>query len=231
MKEVVTMTKESCSSRLRQALKLRNMKQADLSQITKIPKSAISQYLSGKFEPKQDRLEILAQALNVSEAWLMGYDVHCTREYNNLNLLPPTITEDYTEIPVIGEIAAGYNHIAYESWDGETVPIPNHYLRGHEVSDYFVLTVKGSSMYPLYQDGDQVLILKQSTLNHSGQIGAVIYDDECATLKKVEYIMGEDWLKLIPINPNYEPELIEGEALEHCRVIGIPKLLIRDIKD
>lgn len=86
-------------------------------------------------------------------------------------------------------------------------------------------------MYPMYQDGDRVLILKQSTLNHSGQVGAILYNDEFATLKKVEYVMGEDWMKLVPINPSYEPELIEGEALEHCRVIGIPKLLIRDIKE
>lgn len=74
------MTKESCASRLQQALNLRSMKQADLSQLANIPKSAISQYISGKFEPKQDRLEILAKALNVSEAWLMGYDVPMSRE-------------------------------------------------------------------------------------------------------------------------------------------------------
>ncbi len=188
----------------------------------------ISKWETGFQTPVMNTVAILAKFFNVSIDYLNG-DEHFKSAY--INLPPPNITEDYTEIPVIGEIAAGYNHIAYESWEGETVPIPNHYLRGHEVSDYFVLTVKGSSMYPLYQDGDQVLILKQSTLNHSGQIGAIIYDDECATLKKVEYVMGEDWMKLIPINPNYEPELIEGEALEHCRVIGIPKLLIRDINE
>lgn len=77
------MTKESCASRLQQALKLRNMKQADLSQFANIPKSAISQYLSGKFEPKQDRLETLAKVLDVSEAWLMGYDVPMSRQSIN----------------------------------------------------------------------------------------------------------------------------------------------------
>ena len=41
--------------------------------------------------------------------------------------------------------------------------------------------------------------------------------------------MGEDWLKLVPINPEYPPKTIEGEELDHCRVIGIPKLLIREI--
>lgn len=70
----------SCSKRLATALTARRMKQAELCQITKIPKSAISQYISGAFEPKQDRIYIIAKALNVSEAWLMGYDVPMERQ-------------------------------------------------------------------------------------------------------------------------------------------------------
>ena len=220
--------------RLKQLRNSRGLNQTQLSDALndkfglKTDRVMISKWETGFQTPVMNTVAILAKFFNVSIDYLNG-DEHSKSPY--INLPPPNITEDYPEIPVIGEIAAGYNHIAYENWEGETVPIPNHYLRGHDRSEYFVLTVKGSSMYPLYQDGDQVLILKQSTLNHSGQIGAVLYNDECATLKKVEYVMGEDWLKLIPINPNYEPELIEGEALEHCRVIGIPKLLVRDIKD
>lgn len=72
--------KESCAERLRQALAARKMRQADLCQRTGIPKSAISQYLSGAFEPKQDRVAILARALNVQEAWLMGFDVPMERD-------------------------------------------------------------------------------------------------------------------------------------------------------
>ena len=56
------------------------MKQSDLCQITKIPKSAISQYISGAFEPKQDRVYLISKALNVSEAWLMGFDVPMIKE-------------------------------------------------------------------------------------------------------------------------------------------------------
>lgn len=65
---------EPCSVRLKRALSIRNMRQADLCEKTKIPKSAISHYLSGSFVPKQDRAYIIAQALNVNPAWLMGFD-------------------------------------------------------------------------------------------------------------------------------------------------------------
>nr|DAP64837.1 MAG TPA: bifunctional HTH-domain containing protein/aminotransferase [Caudoviricetes sp.] len=66
---------QSFSSRLQEAMNIRDVKQADLCALTQIPKSAMSQYVNGAFEPKQDRLWKLAHALQVSEAWLMGYDV------------------------------------------------------------------------------------------------------------------------------------------------------------
>lgn len=68
--------------RLRQAMDLRGLRATDLVEKTGIPKGTISYYLSGKTEPKADRLYILAQALNVNEAWLLGYEVAMTRTDN-----------------------------------------------------------------------------------------------------------------------------------------------------
>ena len=85
--------KSNCAERIATALSIRSMKQAELCERTKIPKSAISQYISGAFEPKQDRIYLIANALNVSEAWLMGYDVPMEREINKKN---PTERENLT---------------------------------------------------------------------------------------------------------------------------------------
>ena len=65
----------SCADRIKTALSIRGMKQSDLCRLTKIPKSALSQYISGAYDPKQDRIYLISRALNVSEAWLMGLDV------------------------------------------------------------------------------------------------------------------------------------------------------------
>ena len=67
--------KVSCAQRLKYALGLRGLKQSDLCGRTGIGKSAMSQYLKGTIEPRQDRVELLAKSLGVSPAWLMGYDV------------------------------------------------------------------------------------------------------------------------------------------------------------
>ena len=68
------------SERIDIALKIRDMKQADLVRLTGIGKSSISTYISGEYEPKQKNIYKIARALNVNEAWLMGYDVPMERE-------------------------------------------------------------------------------------------------------------------------------------------------------
>lgn len=71
---------EPCSKRIAEALRIKGMKQAELCKIANVPKSSLSLYLSGAYEPKQDRVYDMAKALNVSEAWLMGYDVPMERQ-------------------------------------------------------------------------------------------------------------------------------------------------------
>ncbi len=71
---------EPCSKRIAEALEIRGMKQYELCKLANIPKSSLSLYLKGAYEPKQDRVYDMSIALNVSEAWLMGYDVPMERE-------------------------------------------------------------------------------------------------------------------------------------------------------
>lgn len=61
--------------RLREALDMRQMTAAELSRKSGIDKGSISNYLKGKFLPKQSAISAMANALNVSPSWLMGYDV------------------------------------------------------------------------------------------------------------------------------------------------------------
>lgn len=70
---------ETCGQRISKALELRNMKPSELCKLAKVPKSSLSLYLSGAYEPKQGRIYAMARVLNVSEAWLMGYDVPMER--------------------------------------------------------------------------------------------------------------------------------------------------------
>ena len=65
--------------RLKEVLDKRGLRAVDLMDMTGVPKSAISFYMAGKSKPKADRIYIIAQALDISEAWLLGYDVPMAR--------------------------------------------------------------------------------------------------------------------------------------------------------
>jgi transcriptional regulator with XRE-family HTH domain len=83
---------ESCGQRIAKALEINGMKQAELCKLAKVPKSSLSLYLSGAYEPKQNRIYDMARVLNVNEAWLMGYDVPMERQEKN-SPNEPTLTE------------------------------------------------------------------------------------------------------------------------------------------
>lgn len=193
---------------------------SDIVNLLGVSKSTVSSWRNGEKMPRMDKIEALANYFGCLKSDLI----------EQKSLRAPEVTEDTVIFPVIGEIAAGYDYPAYEDWSGDTVEIPKSYLHGRSRDDFFVLSIKGDSMYPQYMDGDKVLILKQSTMNRSGEIGAIIYDGDMATLKKIEYVDGEDWVKLIPINPEYTPKTIRNEDLEQCHVLGIPRLLVREIE-
>ena len=83
--------KETTSDRLKKIMSERRLKQVDILNMSlpfcqrfnvKMNKSDISQYVSGKVEPSQEKLVVLGMALNVSEAWLMGFDVSPVRKDN-----------------------------------------------------------------------------------------------------------------------------------------------------
>lgn len=61
-------------TRLKEMMEKRGMRQIDLSIATGIEKSLISSYLSGRHEPKDDKLQALANALKCDAMWLAGYD-------------------------------------------------------------------------------------------------------------------------------------------------------------
>ena len=201
---------------------------SDFFEQTGISSATLSQWRTGKFTPSRKSIREIETFTRMKINELLG-----ASQRNNVNpqyMASPEATDNYVTFPVVGDVAAGYDHIAYMDWTGDNVAIPTPWLHGRPATDYFVLRVRGDSMYPDYQDGDYVLILRQSTMDRSGQVGVVRYNDENATLKRIEYVMGENWMKLCPVNPQFPPVTIRDEDLEQCTVFGVAKYVIREIQ-
>lgn len=99
--------KKAISERIKEALSIRNMKQSELVEKTKIGKSSISTYISGAYEPKQRNIYKIAEALDVNEAWLMGHDVPMDRisTANKLDITKEELTllNNYNQLNDIGK--------------------------------------------------------------------------------------------------------------------------------
>jgi repressor LexA len=200
--------KDSFANRMRKAMEIRNMTQADLVKKTGLPKSAISQYYSGKYEPKQKGIYLIAKALNVNEAWLMGYDVPMERTDSEY---PDNILKIETKkFPLLGTIAAGEPIFAEEQFE-------SYVEAGANIRADFCLKVKGDSMINArICDGDIVFIRKQPDVN-DGEIAAVLIGNE-ATLKRVYKKKNE--IILVAENPAYPPLVYKNEELSEVRILG-----------
>ena len=66
-------------NRIAEALSIRGWKQIELSEKTGIPKNSVNAWVKQKWQPKQKAIMKMAQALDVSEMWLAGYDVPMNR--------------------------------------------------------------------------------------------------------------------------------------------------------
>lgn len=79
--------KSNSSKRLNELMNYFGIKQADIAKRTGLPKSALSMYINGNRQPRQDKLTIIADCYGVNEAWLMGYDVPMFREEEDTDSL------------------------------------------------------------------------------------------------------------------------------------------------
>lgn len=88
------MEKTSTSERLKEIMLEKNLKQVDILKRAepfckkygiKLGRNDLSQYVSGKVEPSQKKLTVLAQALDINEVWLMGYDISDSDEIVDAN--------------------------------------------------------------------------------------------------------------------------------------------------
>ena len=197
------MKRSNTAERLKLLMEEKNLKQVDILNKAKIvggylSKSALSQYVSGKSEPDQEKLTLLSDILGVSETWLMGYDTPQTIAKNTFEAVS---TKSY---PLVGTIAAGVPVLAEEN-------IEEYVNLDKKINADFCLRVAGDSMVLAHIfDGDIVFIRKQPDVEN-GEIAAVLIDER-ATLKKVHKY--SDRIELRAENPRFKTiELDDSSAV------------------
>ena len=212
-------TIDSFKNRLQKAIEIRGIKPVELHEKTQISESLISKYLSGIAIARQTKLSLLADTLNVSEVWLMGYDVPMERtSFDNLRTLDKRTTNSAV-IFIYGTIPAGTPIECIEDII-DTEEIDADMLKGGK--EFFGLKVRGNSMAPEYLDGD-TLILEKIDDCESGQDCCVMVNGNDGTFKRV--IKNENGIILQPLNPEYQPTIYTNEQIEKLPVKIIGKVV------
>lgn len=85
-------------NRLKSIMKERKITQTELAKRTGIRQSSISDWLNDRYEPKQDKVYIIAKSLNVSPAWLLGYDENIPINEQSTNYYLDAETAEYAEM-------------------------------------------------------------------------------------------------------------------------------------
>ena len=188
--------------------------QQELAKKAGLAKSTISMLENGERKPSFEVLETLADIFNVNLDVLRGR----------------TDSGYYSEgseilVPVIAEIAAGFDKQPIRDYEMDRFPVPSVYAKGRRTDELFIIKVRGDSMYPMYQEGDHILAVRTPTVE-DGEVAILQYEDN-ATIKCVERV--KDGLRLIPINPLYKAETVtDGDEV---RVVGKPLVLIRELAE
>lgn len=195
------------------------MSQAELGRIIGVAQNTVSAWEKCVREPDNDTLRKLADYFGVTVDCILG------REEGEL--VPPMMDRAVVDVNVYGRIPAGVPVEAIEEII-DTEQIPAAMLAGgHE---YFALSVRGDSMYPVYLDGDIVIIKKQETCE-TGDDCVVYINGYDATLKRVK-LYEDGSVELCPLNTNYAPRRYSAEEASSLpvQIGGVVVELRRKIK-
>ncbi|MCR4645026.1 MAG: XRE family transcriptional regulator [Oscillospiraceae bacterium] len=216
------------SNQLKKVMKIRGISQTELCDRTGIPKSAMSQYISGAFKPKQERVYLLAKALRTTPEYLMGltddeeppvlFSFHV--DNNNAEILPDKYLR---RIPTFESCAAGFGAYADSTITGyQYLSIQSDWEAEHTIA----VKVKGDSMYPKIEDGDIVIVCKDMDYEDGQIVVARIGDDE-AVVKRIHLF--PDKLVLESINPEYMDRVFRKEQMNSVHIEGVVKKIIKNV--
>lgn len=196
--------------RIREKIRQKGISQNQLARMAGISQSGLSTIISGANGPTESTLRAIAGALECSVGELLGEGENIPS--NLLQMIRGAV-------PIVGEIACGTPILAQENIEGR-VDLPEG------VRADFALRCKGTSMEPLFKDGDLVLIRQQEDAD-DGKIAAVLIGNE-ATLKRIHRIPGG--LMLLPENTaEFAPQIYQGEEAASIRILGVAVSYVRMI--
>ena len=184
-----------------------------VGQAVGVGKSTVKKWEDGYISNmRRDKIALLAKVLKMNPVSFITGEFK--EEEDQAIPLPQT---NVFMRPVYDSISAGFGAVALD------VPVdymPTYITCPSEQDKYIWINVHGDSMSPLIDDGSKILVKKQSSVD-SGQIAAVLVDDEEAVVKKVIY--NDNTVELHSVNPYYPPRVFKNNDVTRVQILGLVK--------
>lgn len=189
----------------------RDMTLEELGNKVGVGKSTVRKWETGMIaNMKRDKILKVAEALDTSPAYLMGWDNNVRPIENGTKEKKRGVT-----INVLGRVAAGIPIEAIEDII-DTEEISEEMA---STGEYFGLKIHGNSMEPRIMDSDVVIVKRQDDAESGDIIIATINGDE-ATCKRLRKL--RDGIELISNNPSYNPIFFDNREIieKPVRILG-----------
>lgn len=190
--------------KLRQFFKL---KQSEFAEKINLNQSRISDYESNTSIPHENTVIIICTYFQVNFQWLMYGEGDMYSEQKK------PIPEDIKEKPILIKIAyredvrpaAGHGAFVNSELITCYFEFDKRYLDDYNINSKYadIITVKGSSMEPVLNDSDRIIVDRSKKKIIDGEIYCVRVEDVCK-IKKIQRV-GKG-IKLISVNPDFDPE-------------------------
>lgn len=197
--------------KIKQLRKEKGMSADRLAELIGKDRATVYRYESSDIEKLPTNvLEPLAKALGTTPAALMGWESSAPQQ-GNIYMLP-----------LFASTAAGFGLTA----EAPIEHIPAYLDTPSERERYIWVKAQGDSMSPLIDDGSELLIKKQDSIE-SGQIGAAMIDGTQAVIRRICF--DGDRIELQSVNPYYPPLRFEARERDRVRVLGIVKKISKTL--
>lgn len=187
----------------------------DVAKRVGVSPATISRWESGDIaNMRRDRIAALAEALQISPAVIMGWDVDTA-------LPPGTHRPQFKKVPMLGYAAAG-QPLEDLNQDTPYYDIENKY----DVD--FCITVRGDSMIDANINDGDIVFIKSMPEVPNGKIACVEIDNEKVCLKRF-YKAGKT-VSLASANSKYAPMFFTEDTCESIKVLGLAVLRQSEIQ-
>ena len=210
--------KKIMANNIKRFMAINNKTRSDICNDLNIAYTTFSDWVNGKKYPRIDKIELLANYFGIEKSDLVENKEVIDEEIYAKSRI------SFIEVPLYGDISCGKGSFVDDNII-DYIAVPDDNLNSNK--EYFAQYAKGDSMINAGIDDGDVIVFEKTNVLDDNKIGCFCIDEGIATCKKFK--KGPSYIQLIPMNPKYDPIVVDLES-ENFRIVGKLRKVIKSFE-